>query len=267
MSAHPPPAADKHPPARAPHGREEEATGEETLSHHAKRALLHRVDAAVHAMLDPLIKALQRLLKRTDEATGEGDKADEDEGRGRGQARGAHRSERAEADATDTEAPPPQRRLRTYLIYFSMFLVGALGGGALAYELLSKLLDRQAGSIQRLESAVSKQTKAATSNQKKLEEAEAKKVEAEKKLEEAKKKQAEVEKKLEGILKEVKTVEEKQKKFDEAAKLLDSIRAPNKPPGPAGSADAKPRPLKSGDCTLGSGDAKSLKDCIKEFNR
>jgi hypothetical protein len=143
-------------------------------------------------------------------------------------------------------------------------------GGALAYELLAQLLERQSAESARLQAAMSKLSKSAGSNEKALQEAQAKRVEAEKKFEEAKKKQAEVEKKLEAALIDTKTVGEKQKKFDEAAKMLDSIRGTDRTgaaPRPSSGSEGKARPLKSADCGMAPGDVNSLKDCLKDFNR
>ncbi len=266
----PPSAADKHPPAHAPRDREEKPVEEESLPHHAQRLVQSRLRTMVNSIINPCIALLQRLRKRTgEEESGEGEGEDEKDRPKHKRAKPhGNRDTDEPADEADAEAPKPRRRLLTYLIYFSIFLVGGMAGGALAYEMLAKLLTRQSADIQRLETAVAKQTKSAASNQKKLEEAEVKRADAEKKLEEAKKKQVEAEKKLETSLKDVKSGEDKQKKFDEAAKLLDSIRdkSGNAQRPPAGS-EGKVRPPKSGDCTFAPGDVKSLKDCVREFNR
>jgi len=284
------PAAAKHPPARESREPTEESAGEESLTHHAERVVVSRLRVMMRTILDPCISTLQGLRKRT---VGPED-ADEEAGdsrRGSRNARpggGRDAAERADEGDEADEAPRPKRRLLTYLIYFSMLLAGGMIGGALAYELLASLVNRQAMESRRLEAAMAKQSKSAASNEKKLAEALSKRVEAEKKLEEAKKKQTEAEKKLETTLADTKAAAEKQKKLDDAVKLLEQIRGSDRsgtaprlpptssggaernsrpPPVSSGSAERNPRPLKSGDCTLGTGDVKGLKDCVNEFNR
>lgn len=278
------PAAER--PARAPRAQDEESSGEETLQHHAKRLMQSRLHACERAILDPMIALLQGLRK----GAGASDGADEEgeEGRPRSRKAGRGQGHDAATDAEDgeqAETPKPRRRLLTFLIYFSVLLAGGMIGGALSYELLFKLLDRQATESKRLEAAMAKLNKSTASNQKKLDEALAKRTEAEKKLEEAKKKQTEAEKKLETALNDSKSAADKQKKLDDAVKLLEQIRgaersgAAQRPPAPSGGGSAtgssavsgggegKARPLKSGDCALVAGDVKALKDCVKDFNR
>ncbi len=280
------PAAE-HPPARAPRGKEEETSGEETLQHHAKRLAQSRLHAFERAILDPIIALLQRLRKGAGASDGAEDEGGEDRPRSRKAGRGGGHDADAHADGEDeTEAPRPKRRLLIFLIYFSVLLAGGMIGGALAYDLLSKLLDRQATESKRLEAAMAKLSKSTASNQKSLDDAVAKRVEAEKKLEEAKKKQTEAEKKLEAALNDTKAMAEKQKKLDDAVKLLEQIRGSERAataqrlPAPSaggsaagsgaagsGGSEGKARPLKSGDCALLAGDVKALKDCVKDFNR
>jgi hypothetical protein len=267
-----------HPPARAPRAADENSSAEESLQHHATRLAQSRLHAVERAILDPIIGLLQRLRRGTGTAEGGDEAGDEDRPKSRkarpaGHDAAAHEEEGEEQAA----APKPRRRLLSFLIYFSVLLAGGMIGGALAYDLLSKMLERQATESRRLEAAMAKQTKTTGANEKKLEEALAKRVEAEKKLEEAKKKQTEAEKKLETALNDTKASAEKQKKLDDAVKLLEQIRGPERsgaaqralPAGSsaAGGGDAKARPPKTGDCTLAAGDVKSLKDCVKEFNR
>jgi hypothetical protein len=264
------PAAAKHAPPRQ-REETEEAAGEESLPHHARRLVGSRLSAMVSAVLDPVIALLQRWRKGkngADNADAE-DEADKPRskkatpGRGRDAAARAEQSE----DQAETEAPKPRGRLRAFLIYFSLLLAGGMAGGALAYELLAKLLERQAAESQRLEAAMAKLSKSTASNSKKLEEAQTKRVEAEKNLEEAKKKQTEAEKKLEAALTDTKAGAEKQKKLDDAVKLLEQIRGPVRPGAAQGSAEGKPRPPKSGNCNLASGNIGALKDCVDNFNR
>ncbi len=256
-------------PVRAKRNQEDNpvAEAEETLPHHAQRLMQSRLRAMVRAVLSPFIAFLQRLHKRTggDQESGEDESEEGRAGprKGRsvsGRDAGSHPGEEEVA-----KAPKPKFRLLTFLIYFNVLLAGGAIGGALAYELLAQLLERQSAESVRLQVAMAKLSKSTSSNEKALKEALAKRVEAEKKLEEATKK-------LEAALSETKAAAEKQKKFDEAAKLLDSIRAPDRsgaaPRPPAfGSGEGKARPLKSGDCSMAAGDVKSLQDCLKDFNR
>lgn len=226
-------------------------------------------------VLDPCIALLHGLRQRA----GGAQDADAQTGGGGSRSRNARpggaRDAAAPSDEAEGEAPKPKRRLLAYLIYFSVLLAGCMAGGALAYELLAQLLERQATESRRVEAAMSKQSKSVASNQKKLDEAQAKRAEAEKKLAEAQAKRIEVEKKLEESLKDSKAAAEKQKKLDEAVKLLESIRGaersgnvPRPPPvGSSGGAERKPGPLKSSDCALVGGDVKALKDCVASFNR
>jgi len=281
------PAAAKRPPARE--SREPTEAAEESLTHHAERVVVSRLHAMMRAVLDPCIALLQGLRKATVGSEVADDDAGEEQSRSRsarpGGARDAHA--RADEDEAAAEVPKPKRRLLSYLIYLSLLLAGGMLGGALAYELLAKQLYRQSTEIQRVQTALSKLSKSTASNEKKYAEAQAKRVDAEKKLEEAKKKQTEAEKKLEAALNDSKLAAEKQKKLDDAVKLLEQIRgaertgaAPRPPAAGGGTAERAPRPppvsssaerapraLKSGDCTLATGDVKSLKDCVKEFNR
>jgi hypothetical protein len=266
------PAAE-HPPARAPRAEAEDSAAEESLPHHAQRVVVSRVHAIEKGLLDPLIAMLQRLRKGAVGAEGDDDESGEDGHRPRKARSGGGHGAPAHADEGEDEAPKPKRRLLPILIYFSVFLTGGMGGGALAYELLSKLLDRQATESRRLEAAMAKQAKSVASNQKNLEAAEAKRTEAENKLVEAQKKQAEAEKKLESALADTKAAADKQKKLDDAVKLLEQIRGPERagsaprPPSAGGNAERKQGPPKAGDCTLAPGNIGALKDCVKDFNR
>jgi hypothetical protein len=270
------PAAATRAPARAPRDQVEESAAEETLRHHANRLVRSRLSAAACAVLDPCISLLQRLRAGAGGAQDADANADEDSPRSRNARPGRGRDALAGAEEgeAEAEAPKPKRRLLTFLIYFSVLLAGGMAGGALAYELLAKLLERQAMESRRVEAAALKQSKSVASNQKKLDEAQAKLAEAETKLEEAQKKQIEAEKNLEAALNDTKAAAEKQKKFDEAVKLLESIggadRSGNAQRSPAisrNSAESKQRPLKSGDCTLAASGINALKDCVKDFNR
>ena len=262
------------------------------MPHHAKRLVKSRLHVLERAILDPIIRLLQRLRKGTGASESPDDEGDEDRPKSRKAKPGGGRDveEQADEGEGEGETPKPKGRLLAFLIYFNVLLAGGMIGGALAYELLAQLLERQSAESAGLQAAMSKLSKSTGSNEKALQEAQAKRVEAEKKFEEAKKKQVEVEKKLEAALNDAKTLGEKQKKFDEAAKMLDSLRATDRSAGMAGAAgtagaagaagatsaprlpsagnsDGKARPLKSGDCPMAAGDVKGLKDCVKDFNR
>jgi hypothetical protein len=251
------------------------------LSHHAKRLASSRLHTIERAVLDPVIALLQGLRKGA--GAEEGAEEDGDGDRSRPKRVRPGRGADADEDEAEGDAPKPKRRLLTFLIYFSMLLAGGMVGGALAYELLASLLERQAAESRRLEAAMSKQSKSVASDKKKLDEAETKRAEAEKKLEEAKKKQAEAEKKLEVALNDTTAAAEEQKKLVDAVKLLEQIRGSERSsatprPAPAGSGsgvtssagsgtERKPGPSKTGDCTLAAGNVNALKDCVKDFNR
>lgn len=244
-----------------------ESTGAESLGHHLSRTIRSRVGAAICGVLDPCIAWLQGLRKQAGGAPDADVPTMEER---RSTPRAARPGEHHEAVTQEIQAPKPRRRLLTYLIYFSVLLAGGLAGGAVAYELLEKLLHRQSIENQRTEAAMAKQSKSVASNQSKLDKAEAKRSEAEKNLVEAKKK-------LETALKDSNALAEKQKKLDQVAKLLEQIRA-------ADAAGAGTRLLsanrsggnrsetnssspKSADCTLSSGNIKAMRDCLESFNR
>lgn len=252
---------------------------------HAGRSLRATVSAAVTGVLDAGIAVLQRLRKQVGGAQN-ADRGDgEDRSRSRMDRPGGRRDAPAEAEA---EAPKPRRRLRALLIYLGVLLAGGMGGGALAYNLLEELLARKTAESLRMKATIAKHPKFIVTTEKKLEEAQARLIEAEKKLEassvaetekkleEAQAKRVEAEKKLETALAEyTKTAAEKQKRLDEAVRLLETIIAAERAGqarlpgnrGSASSAGSKAPPLKTGNCTLDSGkQADALKDCIKDFN-
>jgi hypothetical protein len=231
------------------------------------------LSAAICGVLDPWIAGLQGLRRRAGGAPA----AEVQAGEGHARPKAARPGEQHDAAPQAVVAPRPRRRLLTYLIYFSVLLAGALAGGAAAYELLAKLLQRQSAENQRVEAAMAKQSKSVASNQSKLDAAETKRLDAEKNLVEAKKKQAEAEKKLETALKDSNALAEKQKKLDQVAKLLEQIRLAEASGAgsrsvPASSSggnrpETRQRPPKTGDCTLSSGNIKAMKDCVDSFNR
>jgi hypothetical protein len=266
------PAAATRAPARASHAPAEESVAEESLHAHAQRLVQCRLRAMACGVLDPCITLLQRLRKLTGGAQNSDAETGEDRPRPRNAELGGRRDAVAPPDELDAGAPKPRRRLRAFLTYFSVLLAGSMVGGALAYDLLAKLLDRQATDSRRVEAALSKQSKSIASSQKKFDEAEAKRTEAVNKFEEANKKQMEAEKKLEAALADSKAAAEKQKKLDEAVKLLEQIRGAERSgtaqrSPPVSSAERTGRPAKTGDCSLGTGNVGALNDCLQEFNR
>lgn len=254
------PSAAMRAPAPDPRARDarapaEEPVAAESLFAHAKRALRSTVSGAATAVLDAGIGLLQRLRK----AAGGARDADTDEGRpgSRKDMPGGRR----DAAAPEAETPKPKRRLRAFLIYLCVLLAGGIGGGAFAYDLLAELLDHQFAESRRLEAAITEQSQSAAAAQKKFEEAQAGRTEAEKKLEAS-------------LSDYTKSTAEKQKKLDETEKRLEAMlaaeRARNPPPlSPAsrGSAGSKTPPLKTGNCKLDQGNLTALKDCIDNFNR
>ncbi len=259
--------------ARTARATATEVIGTESLGHHLSRAVQSHVGAAIRGVLDPWIAGLQGLRRRA----GGAPEAEVQAGEGHARPKTARPGAQHDEATPQMVAPKPRRRLLTYLIYFSVLLVGALAGGAASFELLSKLLSRQSAENQRVEAAMAKQSKSVASNQSKLDAAETKRAEAEKSLVEAKKKQAEAEKKLETALKDSNALAEKQKKLDQVAKLLEQIRlaevsGTGSRPVPASSSggnrsEARQGPHKTGDCTLSSSNIKAMKDCVESFNR
>ena len=271
--------AQAEPRSRTPARNEEhelEQTGEESLGAHALRVLRTRVCRAVANLLRPVIGALQVMLQRVDP---EPEPEERSERRSERRGSSAGRGRDSEPDA-EPEAPE-SHRLRRFLLYLLIFVLGGLGGGALAYPMFERMLEKRTAEAQRLESTMSKQTKSADTSKKRLEEAQAKLAELEKKPAEAEVKLAETEKKLaqeqakrselETQLKTLqsnhsKALTDQQKKLAEAVKLLDSIRGIDTAARPA-AAPLAPRPQKTGDCTVGSSSVSSLKDCVDNFNR
>lgn len=174
MNTAPPPATSR--PQRAP---AEEPIAEESLSAHAKRALLTRVRARIAAFLDAGIALLQGLRKKV----GGAQDAREDEDRpGSRRERPGERKRAAPPDEAAVEPPKPRRRLRAFLIYVSVMLAGGIGGGALAYNQFQKQLGQLLEESLRQEAALVKKIKPGAKTLKTFEEEQARRAEAEKKL-------------------------------------------------------------------------------------
>ena len=174
LNTAPPPAASR--PSRAP---AEEPIAEESLSAHARRALLTRVRARVAAFLDAGIALLQGVRKKV----GGAQDAGEDEDRpGSRRERPEERKRAAPPDEAEAEPPKPRRRLRAFLIYVSVMLAGGIGGGALAYNQFQKQLGQLLEESLRQEAALVKKNKPDAKTLKTFEEEQARRAEAEEKL-------------------------------------------------------------------------------------
>ena len=175
----PQPNAAAREPSRVARASAEDLAVEESLAAHANRVLRSRLTAAVVCVLDPGIALLQWLRKAAGGA--QHTEAGEDDLRSRKDRPGG-RPDAAAAPVAETATPKPRRRLRAFLIYLSVLLAGGMGGGALAYELLEKLIIYGYSENGRLEAALSTQSKSADSARQELEQAKAARSEAEKKL-------------------------------------------------------------------------------------
>lgn len=255
------PAHDAHAPTRVARASADEPVAEESLYAHAKRSFLSTVSRAVTAVLDPCIAFLQSLRKRAGGAQGANGEVDEDR---RGPARdrpGGRRAAALPLAEVEAQAPKPKRRFRALLVYLSVLLAGGMGGGVLAYELLEELLVDQFAKSAGLEAMISQQSKSIATTQKKLDEAQAKRIEAEKKLEAS-------------LAEHAKSAAEQQKKIDEAGKRLeimlaaDRARNPQRPsPVSRASTTCTAPQVKTGHCVMSSGNIGALKGCIEDFNR
>jgi hypothetical protein len=249
----PQPNASARGPSRIARASTEEPAAEESLTAHANRVLRARLTAAVVRVLDPGIALLQWLRKAAGGAQdAEGDhRSSKDRPGGRPETAAA-------ADAADAAAPKPKLRLRAFLVYLSVLLVVGMGGGALAYDLLEKLVIYHFSENRRLETALSTQSKSAAATRQELEQALAGRIEAEKKLAALRAEYA-------------RAAPERKDKLAEAATRLGTTPAGNaQAPQQAGhdSAGRKAPPPKTGDCTVIAGDnINALMDCIHKFNR
>jgi len=284
-------------PARESRDRDREAGGEESLSAHAKRVIVATERHALVAILDPIIGFFTRLRKAVGGEEGEdGSGGNAKHGSRDDRRPGGRHDAEANPEGAEVQVPQPVNRLRRFLIYTSVLLLGGMGGGALAYELLYGLLNRQFAESRKLEATVSKHVKTIASSKKALEDVKVKNAEAEKALAEAKAKRAEAEKKLESAAADYeKSSADKQKKLAEIeSKVKDVLQAerqktkvPSPPPGrDSGSANSGAKPNssaganlaassaakgpsagKAGDCEMDGKNVAALKDCIKEFYR
>ena len=175
LNTAPPPAAGR--PLRTP---AEEPIAEESLSAHARRALLTRVRVRIAAFLDAGIALLQGLRKKVGGAQDAGEDGDRPGSR---RERPEARKKTAPPDEAAAEPPKPRRRLRAFLIYVCVMLAGGIGGGALAYNQFQKQLGQLLEESLRQEAALVKKIKpGAKTLETFFEEERARRAEAEKKL-------------------------------------------------------------------------------------
>ncbi|MDP2111065.1 MAG: hypothetical protein Q8J94_09545 [Thiobacillus sp.] len=248
-----PPAASR--PQRAP---TEEPIAEESLSAHARRALLTRVRARIAAFLDAGITLLQGVRKKV----GGAQDAGEDEDRpGSKRERPEARKRTAPPDEAAAEPPKPRRRLRAFLIYVSIMLAGGIGGGALAYNQYQKQLGQLLEESLRQEAALVKKIKPGAKTLKTFEEEQARRAEAEEKL-------------ALSLAEYSKSTTGKQKQLDAAEKQLAALHAgeatrsvERQAPASRRSDSSKPRPARSGNCALDTKNIDTLKSCIDDFNQ
>ena len=198
--------------------------------------------AAVSIVLDQGIASLQGLRKCTG-AVAEQDAPREHDRPGK-RATAGRLVDEAAAEAI---APKPRRRLRRLLVYLCVMLAGAMLGTALAYKLLAQLLERQALEIQRQELRLSGYSNSMSALKGKLARQQAQRAEVEARL---------------------------AKSLAENAKTLEQMRARTPPPavgedrGGGIARKARGAWTGSGNCTVGSGDVRSvLAGCIAEMNR
>lgn len=138
--------------SRAPHAPDDTPAAEETLAAHARRALLGRLRARAVAVLDGGIATLQGLRNKTGGTQGAEAEVDRSES---GYDSPRKRQDPADAPA-EVETPRPRRRLRAFMLYAGLMLVGGLGGGALAYTQFQTQLDRQREASREAEAALAK---------------------------------------------------------------------------------------------------------------
>jgi len=227
----------------------------------AKHVLL----AAATAAIDTGIASLQRLRKRAGGAEHPDERRDHD--RERPGKRATTKRRGGEAAAEETIAPKPRRRLRSLLVYLGVMLAGGMLGMALAYDLLAQLLDHQSAEIKRQEVKMSKYSKSVAELKKKLDQQQAKQIEAEtrlavtlaeneKKLGELQAKRAEAETRLASALAGRASNPQRQ---EDTSSIRDSRGAARS--GQAGW-------TRTGNCTLGSGNIRSvLHACIADMDR
>jgi hypothetical protein len=203
--------------------------------------------ALIVGVLDPAIVLLKWLRK----AAGAREADDGEDDRKSRRDRPGGRPDDAGAPAAESAPPRPKRRLRAFLVYVSVMLLCGMGGGALAFELLEKLIFYQLAENRRLGTELVAQSKATDGVRKQLEQAQAARIDAQQKLTALSVQAASG--RLAGA------VTEKPDKPAEA-----------RPGNPVArdSASRKAAPDEPGDCRVAAGnDVSKLMDCIHKFNR
>lgn len=130
-----------------------------------------------------------------------------------------------------------------------------------SYTLLKNLLGRQFAENQRLQSALAENTQSSAVTRQTLEKEQAARLAAEARL-------------ASSVAEHAKSATEKQQQLDAAEKqlamLLDSAHprsVQREAPASHRNDGGRTRPLKTGDCTLGTRNVDALKDCIDDFNK
>lgn len=252
MNTAPSPAA-----SRPQHAPVEEPIAEESLSAHARRALLTRVRARIAAFLDAGIALLQGLRGKVGGAQEAGEDGDRPGSR-REQPEARKRT--APPDEAAAELPKPRRRLRAFLIYVSVMLAGGTGGGALAYNQFQRQLGQLLEESLRQEAALIKKIKPDAKTLETFEEERAKRAEAEKKRALS---LAEYSNPTTGKQKQLGAAE--QLAVMHAGEASRSVQ--QQAPANHRSDSSKSRPARSGNCTLNTKNIDTLKSCIDDFNQ
>jgi hypothetical protein len=131
-------------------------------------------------------------------------------------------------------------------------LACGMGGGVLAYELLEKLIIYGYSENGRLEAALSAQSRSAAAARQELEQAQARRIDAEKKLAALRAEHAGAERAGPAA----------------AAGRQDKLAQANTRPEAPRASDARASPPKAVDCGVVAGnDVTALMDCIHKFNR
>jgi hypothetical protein len=163
--------------------------------------------------------------------------------------------------AEQTPGPAP-RRLRIFVVYLSVLLTGGMGGGALAYGLLTNAPELRAAESTGLESAHAKGTEESGASQNKPDEPQAGRIETEKKFEAP---PAEEAKKPAVATQEKPGAGEQRQAPLPAAETFGKVQ---QNPSVYGARDSgKKQVLKTGDCSLVAGNVAALRDCVDKFNR
>lgn len=227
----------------------------------AKQVLL----AATTGAIDTGIASLQRLRQRAAGTEDPDERRDHD--RKRPGKRAAMERPGGKPATEEPVVPKPRRRLRSLLVYLSVMLAGSMGGMALAYDLLAHLLDHRSAEIKRQEVRMSKYSKSVAELEKKLDQQQAKQIEAETRLAAA---LVENEKKL-GELQAKRTEAETRLASALAGRASNPRRREDTGSNRGSRSAARSGQAgwaRAGNCTLGSGNIRSvLNGCIADMDR